>query len=251
MASATLYREYHIEDCARLSQINRREILRYAGAGNNAENNSDFVSIMEECIDEALPVLSYRVSYRIEDSSWKDEYDSVNLNANLEGCELVVLFAATVGIGIDRLISKYSRVSPSKALFMQAFGAERIEALCDAFEESIKNGKLLQELSSFQEDCCIVLHPRFSPGYGDLPLEAQKTMFSVLDCERRLGLTLNESLLMSPSKSVTAIIGVERRCESLEFKSNEKNLKHSKCMSCSKYDCEYRELRSEERLKTE
>lgn len=53
------------------------------------------------------------------------------------------------------------------------------------------------------------LKPRFSAGYGDLPLEVQKDIFRVLDCPRKIGLTLNDSLLMSPTKSVTAIVGIE------------------------------------------
>ena len=55
------------------------------------------------------------------------------------------------------------------------------------------------------------LRPRYSPGYGDLPLAFQQDLFRALDCERRLGLTLTDSLLMVPSKSVTAIIGMKEK----------------------------------------
>ena len=78
----------------------------------------------------------------------------------------------------------------------QAIGAERIEAVCDCFCDEIK-----------KEFVCS-LKPRFSPGYGDLSLETQKQLFSILDCERQLGISLNSSLLMSPSKSVTAFVGL-------------------------------------------
>ena len=54
---------------------------------------------------------------------------------------------------------------------------------------------------------------RFSPGYGDLPLDVQKNIFPLLDCERKIGLTLNESLIMSPSKSVTAFVGMARQAD--------------------------------------
>ena len=80
---------------------------------------------------------------------------------------------------------------------MQALGAERIEALCDAFCDSLISEK------------GVLLRPRFSPGYGDLPLEVQKDIFSLLECHKRIGVSLNESLLMSPSKSVTAFVGLE------------------------------------------
>ena len=54
------------------------------------------------------------------------------------------------------------------------------------------------------------LRPRFSAGYGDLPLEYQRRIFDLLDPPTHIGLTLNDSYLMSPSKSVTALIGVEK-----------------------------------------
>ena len=56
-----------------------------------------------------------------------------------------------------------------------------------------------------------LLVSRYSPGYGDLPLETQTAVFKALDCERTIGVTLTESLLMRPSKSVTAVIGMKER----------------------------------------
>jgi len=94
------------------------------------------------------------------------------------------------------MIAKYGRISPVRALFFQAIGAERIESLCNAFCKDIKKD--------------LNITPRFSPGFGDLPLELQKDIFFALQPHRNIGLTLNESLLMSPSKSVTAIIGIKR-----------------------------------------
>ena len=81
---------------------------------------------------------------------------------------------------------------------LQALGSERVEALCDEFEKDIK-----KELGGEG----VFFRPRFSPGYGDLPLEFQKDIFRLLECPRRIGISLGESLLMTPSKSVTAIIG--------------------------------------------
>ena len=126
---------------------------------------------------------------------------SRDLWKTFDGCDRVILFAATIGLPIDRLILRYGKISPSKALFLQAIGAERIEALCELFftdmqEEKRKDGYLLR--------------PRFSAGYGDFPLEAQKEIFASLDCARKIGLSLNESLLMSPTKSVTALIGAKK-----------------------------------------
>ena len=84
---------------------------------------------------------------------------------------------------------------------MQAIGSERVESRCVAFEGEIKD-----ELREARGE--ISFRPRFSPGYGDLSLELQRDIFRLLDCQRQIGVTLGDSLLMSPSKSVTAIIGV-------------------------------------------
>lgn len=176
--------------------VNRREVLRYAGAGNprDAEN-----ALLDQCIAELLPGLTYRVVWaeypvRITGNHLDLGFaktDSADLCKNLRDCGKIVLFAATVGIAPDRLAQKYSRVSPVKALFLEAVGNERIEALCDVFCGEYANAR-----------------PRFSPGYGDLPLDLQKNIITALDCPRKIGLTLNQSLLMSPSKSVTAIMGL-------------------------------------------
>jgi cobalamin-dependent methionine synthase I len=167
--------------------LDRREILRYAGVRGEAP---EIEAILEECIREAEDKLVYKVCYGEFSVSFFDSVDSKDLKKHLESCDKVIIFAATVGIGIDRLIARYSSISPTKSLLFQAIGAERIEALCDEFNSEFCGS-------------------RFSPGYGDLPLEFQKEIFKVLDCPKRIGLTLNESMLMSPSKSVTAIIGAK------------------------------------------
>ena len=180
--------------------VDRREALRYAGA---RELPPEQASLFDECIAELLPLLSYKVCWRFFPvAANDDELDlgfvkvkSKSLAANLSGCETILLFAATVGIAPDRLVAKYGRISPVKALFCQAIGAERIEALCDMF---------CNEIAS-QEG---TLRPRFSPGYGDLPLELQSDIFAVLDCNRKIGLSLTSSLLMTPTKSVTALAGI-------------------------------------------
>ncbi len=200
-----------------------KEILRYAGCRGEREEIS---VLLKECTDEVKDKLAYKVCYRelpiktVGDTCDFEVFSvhSEKLARNLKGCEKVVLFAATVGVEIDRLIGKYGRLSPTKALLFQAIGTERIEALCDAFCADIK------------KEYKTGLEPRFSPGYGDLPLSAQKNIFAVLDPERRIGLTLNSSLLMSPSKSVTAFVGLG---------STEKT-NSNKCSLCEKTDCTLR-----------
>lgn len=208
-------------------EFNRREILRYAGGG---KSSYEVNQLMESCISELDGKLAYRVcSCRFPIKRENDALDlgfanvkSDGLTRNLKGCDEIVLFAATIGIEIDRLIARYSRVSPAKALMFQAIGAERIESLCDTFND---------ELSQKERASGRYTRPRFSPGYGDLPLELQRRIFDVLDCPRKIGLSLNDSFLMSPSKSVTAIIGIGDDCEERQG---------SKCGRCDNKSCSFR-----------
>lgn len=180
-----------------LPPVNRREVFRYARAGEPDETQN---AILDTCLDELLPSLNFRVVWAeypvIRNSGALDlgfaRVSSSDLAKNLRDCGRIVLFAATVGIAPDRLSMKYSRISPVKSLFLEAAADERIEALCDTFCGEFANTR-----------------PRFSPGYGDLALDLQKDIITALDCPRKIGLTLNESLLMTPSKSVTAIMGIK------------------------------------------
>ncbi len=188
--------------------VNHREVLRYIGA---KETSAELDAMIRECLFEAEKKLTYKVCYGEFNLSVGEDIlladtpiSSKDLKKNLSGCDSAFLFAATVGLELDRLIARYSAISPAKALIFDGIGAERIESLCNLFNEDLA-GTLEREGR--------LLRPRFSAGYGDFSIEAQKDIFRLLDCPHRLGLTLNESMLMSPSKSVTAVIGVYKNAD--------------------------------------
>ena len=189
--------------------INRREIWRYAGFKGQPDEQLN--ELLDAIIADLSGKLSYRICYR-KFASLPVGEASKDLAKALRGSREVVLFAATIGLEVDRYIAKYQHISATRALLAQAFGAERIEALCDAFCDEMGAAR------------------RFSPGYGDFPLEAQTEIFALLDCSRKIGLSLTESLLMMPSKSVTAVFGVG--CERDEAAH--------KCENCSILECNYR-----------
>ena len=251
MENTSYLKIYKLDEEPLLSKVNYSEIKRYAGmmGKSDSEIETDSMhSLMNDCINEVMPLLTYRVSYLVVDGTDLpfDTQGSKNLSQNLKGCDRTVLFAATIGPAIDRLINRYSRISPAKALFLQAIGAERIEALCDLFCDEIRHGRI----ENLDGEHIYGTHPRYSPGYGDLPLDVQREFFGLLDCNRKLGLTLNESLLMSPSKSVTAIVGVETNMIGIDHDSIakdwilcEESLTGSmhNCRACSLENCAYRE----------
>ena len=177
--------------------LSEREILRYAGCVSS-QADAATVALMHDCVSEIGNRLTYKVCYCELDAPTLLPFTSVScqLKKLLDNCRSVVLFGATVGVELDRRIARYGVLSPARALMMQAIGAERIESLCNAF------------CADLGKEYSASLTPRFSAGYGDLPLDTQRDIFAILDCPRRIGLTLNDSLLMSPSKSVTAFVGI-------------------------------------------
>ena len=198
--------------------VNRPEILRYMRCG---DAGGEFDELLEACLSELLPRLSYKVCWRVSDIS--DDVVKTSsrvLSRALQGCDKLVLFAATIGLAPDRLIAKYGRLSPSKALCMQAIGAERIESLCDMFCEEIA--------ADFAEKGYHARR-RFSPGYGDFPLDIQKAIFQSLDCPRKIGLSLNDSLLMSQSRSVTALIGLSSESSCIQDEDGNSTSNHKNC----------------------
>ena len=122
------------------------------------------------------------------------EFYSKKLAKHLSLCDKVTLMAATVGAACDRLMLRYEHTEIAKAAVCQACGAYFIERLCDSICDRLKK-ETSRELTF-----------RFSPGYGDLKLETQRELFNILEC-RRIGLTLTDSCLTVPTKSVTAFIG--------------------------------------------
>lgn len=185
-------------------EVDRNEVLRYA----RAEGDEATLTLLESCIAEAGDKLSYNVCYArfgIEINGDKIDLGftrtcSHSLARCLDGCHEIVLLAVTVGFGIDRLIGKYSLLSPSRAVILQALGSERVEALCDVF---------CNDLATEEKKKGNTLRPRFSPGYGDLTLEVQRDIFAALGCTRAIGVSLGDNLFMNPTKSVTAIIGIK------------------------------------------
>ena len=147
---------------------------------------------------------------------------SSNLARNLRGCTGVYLMAATLGIGADRLIARASAVRMSDAVLYQAAAAAMIETYCDEVNDTIKAAASREGL---------FCRPRFSPGYGDFSIEHQRDFSRLLDTPRAIGLTVTESCLLAPVKSVTAMIGLTDSPQPCHRKG---------CEECDKIDCAFR-----------
>ena len=210
--------------------IRTKEAVRYLGYGKCAVDEKTLRDIAES-FKELERLADKKSIYRIFELSVIDEnvlsigtmeIHSINLWTNLKDCKEVVLFGATLGIDVDRQIRKYQLVDMAKAVVMQACAAALLEEFCDELQEKIA-------VQMRTEDK--FLRPRFSPGYGDFAIQHQKDLLAMLEAPKKIGLTMTESYMLTPTKSVTAVIGISDRDASCEKNG---------CEICKKTDCIYR-----------
>lgn len=178
-------------------EISQSEALRYAGVKGEAHES------LLKLYDKAYVLLGEfakpRAVYKCIDVSYfeggvyldKDKIESLGLKKFLKGAERCALLAATAGLEADRLITRYSMVEPSMALMIDAIAGATVEALCN---------KLCAG--------CFATEPqrRFSPGYGDFPLDYQRKIVETLSAPLNIGVNLTASIMLTPSKSVTAVV---------------------------------------------
>jgi cobalamin-dependent methionine synthase I len=108
-----------------------------------------------------------------------------------------------------------------KALVAQAVSSAMIETYCDETEKEIAQINEIKDLNPVS---------RFSPGYGDFDISFQKDFLKILNGSR-IGLSLTDAFMLTPVKSVTAVIGF----------SEEKKEMAGKCVLCADKGCSFRE----------
>lgn len=171
----------------------------------SAVEDAALLALIDSCTAAAYATITPKTIYEVLDCEADSSgvtiasvrFESRRLAQNLQGCQKVVAFAATLGIQADRLLRCAKSEGTAQLMVCQAVLAAMIEEVCDNLEAQIK-----------AEHHC-KLRRRYSPGYFDLALESQKDFFSLMDITKRIGVTLSDTMLMIPSKSVTAFIGVE------------------------------------------
>ncbi len=207
-----------------------KEALRYLGYGRNPGEERT-LELIRQSFEELEGLREERIVWRREPVTVREpdqvetagmDIRSRGLARNLKGCLEVILVAATLGTRTDLLLRRYSRTDMTRAVILQACAAARLEEYLDAWQEERK--KELEEEGLY-------LRPRFSPGYGDFSIHHQKALLQRLEASKRIGLTMTDGYMLTPSKSVTALAGI-----SLE----ETACHRQGCESCGKIDCAYR-----------
>ena len=210
--------------------IRQREVLRYLGYHGHPADERTQAKIEQ---GEAL-LMSAAVPHAVWETFpleveapgvlkiGRMRVQSGNLFRHLRGCTGAVLFAATLGARVDALMARYAKADVTLMVILQAAAAELIESYCDDRQEEIAREAAQKGL---------YLRPRFSPGYGDFDIHHQKDFIELLACPKRIGLTMTDSFMLAPSKSVTAVIGLTPEKQSCHIDA---------CAACTKKDCAFR-----------
>ncbi len=215
--------------------LDYREVRRYLGIKNGDGGVSD--SLIEELFERAKRTVTPQIISGEYDIGCTHEgyllagtqlvFKGKLIEKVLDGCSGLVLFAATLTLEADKIVREYSAKDMGNALVINAVLTAYLENAADEFEVQIKAREAAKGNTA---------KPRISCGYGDFDLSAQKDIISLLKADKYLGISVNESNMLVPVKSITALIGIKANAREKETKEH--------CDSCNK-DCGYRKDNNE------
>ncbi len=210
-------------------KLDLREPLRYLGV--RGEPDPALYAQLSAAADRLTRAVTPRYVYRVFPLAFGEggpalEGTGLTLTGEmargmLADCSRAVLLGCTLGAGFETLLRAEQARGMARAVLLDACGSAWVEAGCDEAEREIS----ARFPGLYRTD-------RFSPGYGDLPLALQTEICALLDAPRRLGVQVTDSLLMNPTKSVTAVIGLSERPQPARIRG---------CGFCNlREDCQYR-----------
>lgn len=139
------------------------------------------------------------VSLRAEKAALAPYLQGDDIRRHLEGCAACVLLACTLGAGVDAAQRAANAADMAYAVVLDALASALAEQIADAAEQALR-------AAARQEG--LFLTGRFSPGYGDYPIALQNDLLRLTDAPRKIGLCATDTHLLTPRKSVTAVLGL-------------------------------------------
>ncbi len=181
-------------------QIDLAQAARYFGA--RGEPDTATRALLERCAAPVLAAAAPRAVWLVAGVDALTEAGILcgeDVQKHLEGCAEAILLAVTLGAGVDAQIRRAGIGDIAAGVASDALGSALAEQAADAAEAELRNEMARQGK---------YLTGRFSPGYGDWDIRVQKRVAAALDTPRRAGLCVTDADLMTPRKSVTALLGV-------------------------------------------
>ncbi len=206
-------------------KIDKNEVLRYLGYNNQAisHNLNEKIDFL---IENAYKIITPKAVWGVFEPEFGEgialkgtavKFFGQDIQKHLFGAKKIAVLAVTLGIAAEREILRYQQTDMVSAVICDSVFDSYIEAAADSTEA---------EIVDFAKKEGLYTNYRYSPGYGDFPLSVQKEIISALSCQKRIGLTVTESDILLPRKSITAVMGLfgekqeksVNRCETCNMK---------------------------------
>lgn len=201
----------------KIREINKNNILKYL-LYRGSDIPDELESLIDDCIEFVKKNYIGKYTYKVftkGDESLKSVCIGNDIVELLETSNDVILMAVTLGQEVERYINKSTYIDLTKSVVMDAVASAVVESLANDINEMLEERYKPRFLTD-----------RFSPGYGDMPIEVQKNFLDLLDAKKQIGLGTSSSGIMQPRKSITAIIGISN----IEQKN-----RHRGCQACRLY----------------
>ncbi len=211
------------------------DIFRLMHMENN-KNQEPFASIIAREVEAAASSRGVQGGYRlIEEVELDDQSELLMLGgerfqagrqviSKLKGSEVVALFICTAGGEVGKRIQKLTQEGDTISAYVaDVIGSVLVEEAMDRIHKTL--------FDRMQKQGWKVTN-RYSPGYCDWNVSEQQALFRLLP-DNFCGVTLTESMLMLPVKSVSGIIGAGGKVKYQRYI----------CHSCSSVNCIYRDVK--------
>lgn len=213
--------------------IKTDELIRHLGGSKRQRLSRPLRTKLQNSIPKLRKIMKPRLFYHTKRIKLiEKEYVSLNegpvfkspkLARTLRDSEEVICFITTVGGEIDSEINTMMRHGRlSEAYVLDALGSVAVESVAEKFHQYV-------ETRCREEDKAVTL--RFSPGYCDWPIIEQKKLFGLFDSDMT-GIQLQDSCLMIPRKSISAVFGLYPVADNSPPAPG-----YNPCLDCSKIDC--------------
>ena len=179
-------------------KIDTRQALRYLGvrAGEADGATQALLQRAEQTLRAAARPRA--VTVRAAREELAPYLQGGDILRHLERCDGFVLLGCTLGAGVDTALRAASAADMAYAVVLDALASVLAEQTANAAERALRTD---------EEAKGRFLTGRFSPGYGDYPIAVQNDLLRLLDAQRKIGLCATSTHLLTPRKSITAVLG--------------------------------------------
>jgi hypothetical protein len=210
--------------------VDSQQVLSSIGYDIDCQPPSRIESLVSEYSENVRDLLEPSYSCVIRDIEWVQGsisfiegsviFKSQVIAQLLEQCQKVAIFALTIGNRLEEMVNQLARDKLMlQAAVLDAIGSEVTEKVASFVQDRI--GRVASYNGLF-------ISRRFSPGYCDWHVGQQRMLFWALS-GKEIGVRLTGRCLMIPQKSISGIIGIGGRKDTIE--------NYNPCLECTKIEC--------------